>query len=358
MNITFQSAEADLIRWGISAGIFTGFVALAFFSRLLLSGIMRVLAHRTATMLDDLIVKALKGPVFTIIIVAGLWIALARLSELAPYVDVVHKIFIILYITIIAVTVVRVTDAILGWYGTEIAVRTQSEVDDRLVPIFRRISDIVIYAVALMIILDRLNVNISPLLAGLGIGGLAVALALQSTLSNFLSGTYVISDAIIRKGHYIQMDGGPEGWVEDIGWRTTKLRHWQGNLIILPNSRLADAIVTDFEKPDAPVVFTIDCGISYDSDLTKVEQITLEVARKLQQEHPLGAKDFEPVVRYNKFLDSNINFFVVLKGNDRAAQFVLKHEFIKMLHKRYREEGIQIEYPVRKLLFGNDLQQK
>ncbi len=357
MASILQPTEADLIRWGISAGIFAGFIALAFFSRLILRGILRLLAHRTKTTLDDLIIKTLTGPVFFIIVFAGLWIALARLTELAPYLDVIHKIFAIVYIGIGAASVVRVTHALLTWYGTEVAHRTKSDIDDRLVPIFRRIIDVAIYAIALMIILDQLDVNISPILAGLGIGGLAVALALQSTLSNFLAGTYVITDAVIRKGHYILLDSGQEGWVEDIGWRTTKIRHWQGNLIILPNARLADAIVIDFEKPEAAMLFSVDCGVSYDSDLAKVERVTLETAKELLQEHPSGAKDFEPVIRFKAFGDSNINFAVVLKGNDRAAQFILKHEFIKKLHKRFQEEGIEIQYPVRKLLFGNEQRQ-
>ncbi|MDP2919479.1 MAG: mechanosensitive ion channel family protein [Dehalococcoidia bacterium] len=353
MNFAFEPTQADFIRWGISAGIFAVFLALAFLSRIILSGIVRLLAHRTKTTLDDLINKSLTGPVFTALIAAGLWIALARLTELDPYDKYIHQGFAVLYIIIAAVAVVRVVNALLTWYGTEVATRTQSDVDDRLVPIFKRIADVIIYGIALILILDQLGMEISPILAGLGIGGLAVALALQSTLINFLAGTYVITDAVIRKGHYISMDGGPEGWVEDIGWRTTKLRHWQGNLVVIPNSKLSEAIVTDYEKPEASMLFAIDCGVSYSSDLDKVEKVTLDVARKLLKENPAGAKDFEPVLRFNKFGDSNINFAVVLKGVDRAAQYILKHEFIKELNKRFQQEGIRIEYPARRLYFDS-----
>jgi small-conductance mechanosensitive channel len=355
MHFAFQPTHADWIRWAISAGILLVFVALAFLSRFIMKGIMFVFARRTKTTLDDRIIQALTVPVFVMLIIGGLWIALARLTEIAPHIDLVHKIFIILYIGVVAVTVVKVAHAILNWYGEEIAVRTESDIDDRLIPIFRRIIDVVIYAIALMVLLARLNINISPILAGLGIGGLAVALALQSTLSNFLSGTYVITDAVIRKGHYIHMDGGPEGWVEDIGWRTTKIRDWQGNLVILPNGKLADSVVTDYDKPDISVVFSVDCGVSYESDLNKVERVTIDVAKKVLSEVPGGVKNHEPVLRFNKFDDSNINFSIVLKGTDRAAQFLLKHEFIKALQSRYKQEEIDIQYPVRKLLFGNSI---
>jgi small-conductance mechanosensitive channel len=250
------------------------------------------------------------------------------------------------------VAAVRVVHVIMLWYGIEIAPKTKSDIDNKIVPLLQRVSKVLIYSIGLLIILDQLNVNISPILAGLGIGGLAVALALQSTLSNFLAGTYVISDGIIHAGDYVMLEGGPEGYVEDIGWRSTKLRNWQGNLIILPNSKLAEAIVTDFEKPDKAMIFTVDCGVSYESDLSKVERVTLEVANETMQKLPEGAKDFQAVVRFKEFGDSNVIFAVVLKSVDRICQFSLKHQFIKALHKRFGEERITIEYPVRRLYFG------
>ncbi|MDP2952190.1 MAG: mechanosensitive ion channel [Chloroflexota bacterium] len=97
----------------------------------------------------------------------------------------------------------RTVTVVLTWFGSEIATRTDSDLDDKLIPVIRRVVTIVVYAVGLVIILDRFHVNSSPLIAGLGISGLAVALALQPTLSNFLAGTYVMGDGVIRKGHYI-----------------------------------------------------------------------------------------------------------------------------------------------------------
>jgi len=354
MNFAISFSQSDLLHWGISAAIVAGFIGLAFLSRLILLGIVSMLARHTKTTLDDMIVQALTAPVFAAIVAGGLWIALARLTELDPYDTVMHQGFTIVYISIAAVALVRVIRAFLTWYTEEVVAHTKTHLDERIVPTLRRVVDIIVYAIALMIILDQLHVNISPILAGLGIGGLAIALALQSTLSNFLAGTYVITDSVIRKGHYIMLDSGQEGTVEDIGWRTTKIRHWQGNLIVLPNSKLADAIVTNFDRPDAAMLFTLDCGVAYGSDLETVERVTLEVARKLLSENPSGVKDFEPVVRFNKFADSNIAFSVVLKGKDRVSQFLLKHEFIKALQKRYQAEGITIEFPMRKVVFTGE----
>jgi small-conductance mechanosensitive channel len=353
--IDLSNLSAEWVRWGISAAIFVFFILLAFASKFIITKIIHMLTHRTKTILDDLLVKALAWPFIVVLITAGLWIALARLPELDKYLSTIHQIFIIIYICLATVAIIRVAHALLTWYGTEVAARTKTDIDDHLIPILKRVGDAVIYIIALMIILDQLGVPINTLLASIGIGGLAVALALQPTLSSFVAGTYIMTDAAIRKGDYIMLESGQEGTVEDIGWRSTKIRHWQGNLIILPNSKLAESIVTDFDKPEAAMQFSIDCGVSYDSDLEKVERIATDVARKLLDNHPSGVEGFEPIVRFKQFGDSNINFSVVLKGKDRSAQFILKHEFIKELSKRFQKEGIEIQYPARKLFFANDM---
>jgi small-conductance mechanosensitive channel len=314
--------------------------------------IIAILTHRTKTSLDDLIVKALLPPAFFALVTTGLWIAFTRLKELQDYSEQINKAATVLAILLAAIAIARLFNAILAWYNNEIANRTSTDTDNKLLPVFGRVGNVVIYAVALMFILDKLTINISPLIAGLGVGGIAVAVAIQPTLSNFLAGTYVISDSVIRKGHYIMLDSGQEGLVEDIGWRITKIRHWQGNLIVLPNSKLADAVVTDFEAAEPAKVFAVACGVSYDSDLEKVEGIALEVARAVISRRPEAAKDFEPIVRFKEFGDSNINFTVVLKSVDRVSQFPLKHEFIKALHLRFKQDGISIEYPMRKLLIS------
>jgi small-conductance mechanosensitive channel len=336
-------------QWAFSGCIVVLFIALAFLSRFLMQILLKLVAHRTKTNLDDMIIQALKGPIFIALIIGGLWVGLYYNPQLEGQSDLIHKIAVALLILVAAAAIVRLLNAFLMWYAHDIAPRTKTNLDDKLLPLIRRVGQVIVYALALLILLDQLGINISPLLAGLGIGGLAVALALQPTLNNFLAGTYVVSDAVVHIGDYIKLDNGPEGFVEDIGWRVTKIRHWQGNLIVIPNSKVSDAIVTDFEQPDKSVVFALDCGVSYDSDLEKVEKVVLEVAKDILKKYPEGDKDFTPAVRFNQFGDSNILFSVTMKANDRAGQFLVKHELIKALHTRFQREGIEIQYPVRKV---------
>ena len=336
--------------WIVAIGIFVFFILLAVGARFFMGRLLPLITHRTKTALDDLIVQALAVPVVMALVVLGLYLAIVRLP-LELYATTYDKAFIVTAIVLTTLTVVRLGNAFVTWYTVEVAHRTSTNIDDKLLPVMRRVGSIVLWGIGTMLILDELHVNISPLIASLGIGGLAIAIAVQPTLSNFMAGTYVISDAVIRKGHYIMLDSGQEGMVEDIGWRTTKIRHWQGNVIILPNSKLAEAIVIDFEALEVAKTFRIECGVSYKSDLEKVEKVALEVAREVQRRVPEGAKDFEPEVRFKQFGESNIIFAVVLKAIDRLSQYELKHEFIKALHKRFQVEGITIEYPVRRLYY-------
>jgi small-conductance mechanosensitive channel len=318
---------------------------------LVFNRLLKTLTRKTRTTLDDLIINALSRPIFYLVLVQGFYVALTSLTVLDRYQVYVNKVWILAIIAVLAYGVQRVVAALLTWYGQEFSRKTKGTLDDRLVPILRRIVSVVIYAVALMIILDDLGVAISPLITGLGLGGLAVALALQPTLTNFIASAYIVSEARIGVGDRIQVEGGPTGIVEDIGWRTTKLRNPQNNLITVPNSKLADSIVTNFQIPEPAVTAVVSCGVSYESDLEHVRQVTLDVVRQLVNESPDSVKEFQPRVLFYEFSDSNINFRTIFQAKDYVSQFPLIDAFISRLHRRFAVEGIEINYPVRKLVY-------
>ncbi|HCU24910.1 MAG TPA: mechanosensitive ion channel protein MscS [Deltaproteobacteria bacterium] len=206
-----------------------------------------------------------------------------------------------------------------------------------------------VYSVFILIFLDTAGISITPLVASLGVGGVAVALALQDTLSNFFSGLYVIVDQPVRVGDYVRLDGGEEGFVESIGWRSVRIRKLQNNSVVVPNSKLAACIITNFDLPEKELAVLVDVGVDYGSDLEKVERVTIEVAREVMKTVEGGVPDFEPFIRYHTFADSSINFTTILRGKDFVSQYLIKHEFVKKLQARYRREEITIPFPIRTL---------
>ncbi|MCY0866568.1 MAG: mechanosensitive ion channel family protein [Aquificaceae bacterium] len=210
-------------------------------------------------------------------------------------------------------------------------------------------SKVLVLLVGVIIALDKIGIAITPILTALGVGGLAVALALRDTLENLFAGFYVLASGQIKVGDYIRLEGGEEGFVEDITWRNTVIRQPSDNLIIVPNSKLSSSIVINFHKPDSELAVIVPVGVSYDSDLEKVERITIEVAKEVQKEVEGAVPDFEPFIRYTAFGDFSINFNVILRAKDVPSQHVLRHEFIKRLKRRYEEEGIKIPFPIREV---------
>ena len=206
---------------------------------------------------------------------------------------------------------------------------------------------IIISAFAAFIILDHLKITITPFLASLGIGGLVVALALQVTLSNFFSGIYLFFDKPIRIGDYIKIESGEEGYVNQVGWHSTRIQTLSNNTVIVSNSKLAGSRITNFCLPDKEIPVGVNLGVTYDSDLEKVESVTVGVAREVLKVTAGAVKEFEPSVGYSSFGDSGIHFSVNLRAKEYADQYAITHEFIKRLHRRYDIEGIQIASPVR-----------
>ncbi len=198
-----------------------------------------------------------------------------------------------------------------------------------------------------LMILNNLGISITPLLTTLGIGGLAVALALQDTLSNFFAGLHIIAAKQIRIGDFIKLDNGVEGYVADINWRTTKIRMLSDNVVFVPNLKLSQSVITNYYFPQKELNITIDLSIHYNSNLEEVERITIEAAKETMQDESGSQINFTPAVSFNGFGDSAINLTVVLRAKEYNQQYNLKHKFIKLLHKKYKENGIIMPFPIR-----------
>ncbi|MDD4876327.1 MAG: mechanosensitive ion channel family protein [Dehalococcoidales bacterium] len=278
--------------------------------------------------------------------------ALTSLSYLAPWYYYLGKTAIVFVIVIVTYGLALSGWLLLGWY------MRRNKVRQSLVRMVQRITIIIVYAAGLLVLLDYLGISISPMIAGLGIGCLAVALALQPTLSNFFAGTQIVLDKMLRVGDYIELDSGERGYVAGVGWRSTRVRTDFNNLMGIPNSRLVDSIITNYYGPDMELVVIVNSGVSYSSDLAQVEDVALAVAREIIEELPEAVKTCEPWFAFEEFGDSNIHFWVWLYATDRVGSFRVKSELIKRLHSRFAQEGIIINYPVRLLTYEDSKDKK
>ena len=208
----------------------------------------------------------------------------------------------------------------------------------------------VIYAMGLLVILQYYGISIAPILTAAGVGGMAVALALQEMPANIFSGLHLILSKQLRIGDYNRLSSGEEGRVTDITWRfTTIISLGASSTIVIPNKTIAGANITNFSLPTQNINVSVPVGVAYDSDLAAVERVTIETAKEVLarvDDNP----NANPLVLYTDFGDSSINFNVILPSRIFDHQGKIKHEFIKSLTERYRTEGIDIPYPIRTII--------
>ena len=344
-----------------AALLFVGFLIASGVANVVMRVFLGRLARRTPGTLDEELLNVVRGPVVLFIVLSGLFLALLILTNLdspryaliAGFDDQIRRAWLVVVIAEVAYLLYHLLDATMTWYIQSVAQTTETQLDDRLLPPLKRIMPLLVYSLGFLMALSVLNIPISPILAGLGIGGLAVALAVQPTLANFFAGTYVVTEGELNVGDYIELQGGPSGYVVEVGWRSTKIRSMYNNLVIIPNSQMANSIVTNYYSPEPSMNVLVYCGVSYDSDLEVVESVVKEEAQELvtESEH---AVDGEPWFGFDEFGDSNISFWVFVQAKDRLGSFYLTSDLVKVIHSRLTAEGIEINYPVRKLVFPSE----
>ncbi|MDI6839830.1 MAG: mechanosensitive ion channel family protein [bacterium] len=334
-----------LTNWLLPTVLLGVWIAILFVVIPVVVKLLRTTAKKTHSIFDDIIVNSISAPLILILLALGikLWIDAVNLpTKVNKYTQItaicIFVFGIILFLDRLFVNWIRV-------YSKRIEfIKTAGTV---LKTIFR----VVMLAIIGLIILNSFGISITPLIASLGVASLAIALALQDTLSNLFSGIHILIDKPVSVGNYIKLESGEEGYVTQIGWRSTRIRTLPNNEVIIPNLKLSNTQITNFYSPEPELAVLVDVGVSYDSDLDKVEKVTIDVAKQVLSEIPGGVPGFEPFIRYNTFADSSIKFTVVLRAKEYVARYLIIHEFIKRLRKRYRDEGIVIPFPIRTIEF-------
>ena len=317
--------------------------------------IFRLALHISQWTPSDLasrMMRATRWPLTLGILVLGSYLAATTAFELTgPQQGSADKVFGLLGIVLGIFALVGALSRGIDWYLETLASHTQQVIDVKFIPLLRRGAVALIYGIGGLLILDLLGISISPLIAGLGLGGLAVALAIQPTLANLFAGTYVMTEGVVSPGDYVQLEGSIAGYVVEVGWRSTRVRTWGNNLVVVPNSKFAETIITNYQRPIPAVNVWLPCGVSYDSDLYRVEEVCRQVMDEVLETSPAAVKEYGGWFGFDKFGESNVNFWLFVQAKDRLAGYDLQTALIQHLHRSFKKEGIVINYPMRSLEF-------
>jgi len=311
-------------------------------------------AKKTETDIDDIIIKAFRTPSLYWCIAIGLYIGVAVSDIQAKYIFYLSKTIHVIVILSITVAAANLSEKIFSSFIQ------RSNLPIPATGLVYGVLKGVIFVLGFLIILSVLEISITPFITALGVGGLAVALALQDTLANLFAGIHILIEKTIRVGDFIRLETGQEGYVEDITWRTTRVKMLPNNIVVIPNSKLAQSIVTNYYLPEKRMSLSIPIGVSYSSDPEKVEKILVEEAKKAVGEIPGLIKDPEPFVRFIPgFGESSLDFTLICQVREFVDQYLVQHELRKRIFKRFKKEGIEIPFPQRTVhLKGEKEEQK
>ncbi len=276
--------------------------------RVLLDKGIRRVTGRTKTTLDDAIVDSLRLPLYWLAVVLVCDIALARLDFLLAAWEIwTDGIFYVLYWGIGFAFILRFANNFFDWYGLEMAARTETDLDEQLMPFFRRVVAIILWVVGIITLLGHFGVDVSAMLATLGVGSLAIALAAKDTLADTISGFIIMIDRPFRIGDRIEIrDLGTWGDVIDIGLRSSRIRTRDNRTVIVPNSVIAKSLVVNHSYPDTQYRIQVHVGVAYGTELELARQTMIEAVRGVEGVLP----DHKVEALFLEFGDSALIFRV------------------------------------------------
>ena len=342
MNVILEMLNRNWQALVVPAGLFLAVVAAGWIARRVTFRLLTGWAKKSQHQLDDILIETLHGPFMLWVAILGIHIA-TQSSELpARITALTAKALLVLWIVSLTIAAARLAGALVRHYGK----RASSALP--VTTLTQSLASLAVATMGILIQLDALSIPVTPILTALGVGGLAVALALQDTLSNLFAGFYVSLAGQVRVGDYIKLDSGEEGYVTDISWRSTALRALANNLIVMPNSKLAQAIVINYNLPEQRMSLLVPIGVSYDCDPDHVERVLIEEALAGAGVIPGLLAEPKPFVRFIPgFGDSSLDFTLICQVKEFVDQYPVQHELRKRIFNRFRREGIEIPFPIR-----------
>lgn len=322
-----------------AAIIFLLFVAIAKIVAVVLRKYLKKITERTKTKFDDVLLEKIEPFLIYVIVLIGVRFVLLHIGIMNLLISRIINSFI----AILAVYfVIIIIEMFINFWGTSWAKRTKSGVDAML-PLVHKFSKVVLIIACLMFILDIWDKDLTGFVAGLGIVGIVLGFALKDSLGNIFGGISIILDKTYRIGDRIKIDSGESGIVYDISLRSTKIKTWDNDIIIIPNGKMANSKIQNYVQPSIKSRGVIEFFVAYGSDVDKVKRVIIKAIKKVENvlDEPAPSVDF---MKMNDFsLDFKAKFWV----DDVAKRYGTKENATSVIYKTLKKEGINIPFPTR-----------
>jgi len=296
---------------------------------------------KTKTDIDDKLFERSSRPLTLLAILLALKVTLGELTFSEQIVSVLTNMIYSIIVVVLALLLYIIIDVVLMGLLKQAASKTKSNIDDSILSLFRSIMYIGLVVISFLYILSLWGVEITPLLAGLGIAGLAVALALQPILSNIFSGAAIVLDGTVRVGDLIYLDADTRGKIEKVGLRATRIKTFDNEYIIIPNNKLSDSNIQNLAQPEPKSRAMVPFGVAYGSDVDKVKKLVINEIKKI----PHVEKDPEIVVRFTEMADSSLNFKAYYYVDSFENRVGTIDEANTRIYNTLNKAGIEIPFP-------------
>lgn len=317
---------------------------------IIIISLLKHLTSFTETDADDKFIEKVKGSIFWLLIFIGIYVFRGLFFFISNQ-DFLRKILLTIILFFVARFFIGIFNLIVDVWGINFAEKVKSDVDSQLLRLSHGIITFILYALALIYILNIWGVEILPVLGSLGIAGLAIALALQEPLQNLFGGVQILMDRNIKVGDIIQLSSGESGLIYDITLRSTRIKTWEGKLIIIPNKIMASDKITNISLPDSKRRVDLPFGVEYGVDPDYVKAIVLEEINSIEK---IEKEDPAPAVYFNDMGDNALLFEAKAWVNELSDFLPTKQEMITKIYDRLNVEGIGIPFPQRTVWFNDE----
>lgn len=333
-------------EWTIALSIIIGGYIVSKIIYWLITGIIKKAANKTKSRLDDILVETLEKPILMGIIIAGMWYGVFYLNLSIETEEFMSSVFYIAITFNVAWLLVRIIDGIIVNYLEPIVDKTENDLDDQLLPLVRKSMKIAIWTIAVIVGLNNAGYNVGALLAGLGIGGIALAMAAKDTVANLFGGFTVFTDKPFMIGDRIVADGF-DGTIDEIGFRSTRLRKLDGRIVTIPNTTFTSQSIENISSEPSRKM-SLNLGLTYDTTPKQMQQAKVILKEIVETHRDLVEEDY--VAIFNSFGDFSLNLlfiYYITKGSD---YWVTVDTMNMEVLERFNEAGLDFAFPTQTIL--------
>lgn len=307
------------------------------------------LTSKTQNSLDDHLAKNLHKPIVRLLILGSIYLAakftLLTADQVKSYVAAAENLIYLILILFVASLLNNILKSIIDWYLQDLAVKTESTLDETIFPLFRKVGAVIIYFIAATVILGKFNVNLTGFLATAGVASLALAFAAQETLSNVIAGISILLDHSYHIGDRIELKDGLIGDVVEIGLRSTRILSLEQRLIIVPNKEIAGSRLINWCQPNPATNIKLKIGVAMDEDLEKVKRVVAEVCTN----EPSLSRKVPATVVCTGFGPYFIELLVVATVDDCRNTGTATDRLVVKIQEAFQREKIRLPYPLQQI---------